>query len=205
MISKTILQDLNLKIFADGADINQIRALNETTFIKGFTTNPTLMKKAGVGDYRSFAKDTLNIIGGKPISFEVFSDDIFEMRRQALEISSWGENVYVKIPVCNSKGELNLVVIKELTELGVKVNITAVMTMRQIESCMEALDPSIPSYISVFAGRIADTGRNPAVIIKEALQLLSSFSLCELIWASTRGSGTAVSHNHDYFGYCRKV
>jgi len=177
---------LKIKIFADGANLQRIEELSTASHIKGFTTNPTLMRKAGIVDYVGFAKRAIDISGGKPISFEVFSDDFNEMLRQALEINSWSPNVYVKIPVCDSTGKLNLPIIKELISRSVKVNITAVMTRHQVESCLTVLESSVPSYVSVFAGRIADTGVDPIETMKASLMLTKSFEKCEVIWASPR-------------------
>lgn len=154
--------------------------------IKGLTTNPTLMRKAGVANYRDFAKDILLEIRNKPISFEVFSDDFEEMERQAGEIASWGENVYVKIPITNTHKKPCCELVKRLVGRGMKVNITALMTMEQVHSVMRVIDPEVPSYISIFAGRIADTGRDPLPLMKEALRALKEAPASELIWASPR-------------------
>jgi transaldolase len=155
-------------------------------FIKGLTTNPTLMRKAGIADYKAFALDVLQAIADKPISFEVFSDDFDEMQRQALEIAGWGENVYVKIPITNTKREPSYALIRELSARKVKLNITALMTLEQVRDTVAALDPSVPSYVSVFAGRIADTGRDPLPLMAAAVELLRPNPLAELIWASPR-------------------
>ena len=180
------IEDLKVKIFADGADLQEMIGMSEKSYISGLTTNPTLMRKAGVLDYRKFAKDVLAQIQTKPISFEVFSDDLSEMKKQALEIASWGENVYVKIPISNTFGLSTADVVHELTDLGVKVNVTAIMTTNQVERITAALNPKIPSYISVFAGRIADTGRDPIPTLQKSLEILQTNSLAELIWASPR-------------------
>lgn len=177
---------MNVKIFADGADIETMIQMNAQSYISGLTTNPTLMRKAGISDYRKFAKEILSHIDVKPISFEVFSDDFEEMKRQALEIASWGENVYVKIPVTNSKGESASSVISFLTKEGVKVNVTAIMTLEQVNDVVNVFDSRVEGYISVFAGRIADTGRDPIPIMKEALTIMSNNPKLELIWASPR-------------------
>lgn len=153
---------LKVKIFADGADKTGMLEMYHKPFIKGLTTNPTLMKKAGVKDYEAFAKDILSVIKDKSISFEVFSDDFAEMRREALKIATWADNVYVKIPVTNTQGEFAGDLIRELAEKKVKLNVTAIMTLDQVKAVSEALKNHAPSYISVFAGRIADTGRDPA-------------------------------------------
>ena len=182
----TLVADLKIKLFADGADLQGMLDMNAKPFIQGLTTNPTLMRKVGITDYRQFSKEVLKEITVKPISFEVFSDELDEMQRQGLEIASWGENVYVKIPVTTTKGESTVSVVEHLTNQGVKVNVTALMTETQVEHVLEALNPYTPSYISVFAGRIADTGRNPVPTMTAALELLKSNKNCELIWASPR-------------------
>ena len=150
------VEELKVKIFADGADKAGMLEMYEKSYIKGLTTNPTLMKKAGITDYRAFCKDILTSIKDKPLSFEVFSDDFSEMERQAMEIASWGENVYVKIPITNTKRETCYNLVKRLAQQKVKLNVTALMTLDQVRSVVTALDPNIPSYVSVFAGRIAD-------------------------------------------------
>jgi len=180
------IEDLKVKIFADGADLQEMIAMSEKSYISGLTTNPTLMRKAGVLNYRKFARDVLTEIQSKPISFEVFSDDLTEMKNQALEIASWGENVYVKIPISNTLGLSTSDVVYELTRAGVKVNVTAIMTTNQVEEIAASLNPKIPSYISVFAGRIADTGRDPIPTLKKSLEILQTNALAELIWASPR-------------------
>lgn len=178
--------DLKVKIFADGAELQGILDLSQNPLIKGFTTNPTLMRKAGIDDYQAFALDVLSNIGDYPISFEVFSDDFEEMKRQALLISSWGENVYVKIPVTNTLGEPSYQLIRELAEMGVKQNVTALMTLEQVKEVAEALAKGPAAYISVFAGRIADTGKNPMPLMQEAIDIMKPYSQLELIWASPR-------------------
>jgi transaldolase len=178
--------DLRIKIFADGADKKGMLEMYSKPFIQGFTTNPTLMNKAGINNYRAFAKDILRSIPDKPISFEVFSDDFAEMERQALEISSWGENVYVKIPITNTKKEPCYELVRKLSSQKVKLNVTAIMTLSQICDLLAVLDFKVPSYISVFAGRIADTGRDPIPLMAAAVQLLSINPTAELIWASPR-------------------
>ncbi len=180
------IEDLKVKIFADGADLQEMIEMSEKSYISGLTTNPTLMRKAGVLDYRKFARDVLAEIQSKPISFEVFSDDLTEMKTQALEIASWGENVYVKIPISNTLGFSTSDVVCELTTAGVKVNVTAIMTPKQVEEIATSLNPKVPSYISVFAGRIADTGRDPIPTLKSSLEILQSNPSAELIWASPR-------------------
>jgi len=183
---KTKLDSLKIKIFADGADITSILSMNDNPLISGMTTNPTLMRKAGITDYEGFAKDVLKSVKVKPISFEVFSDEFSEMKRQALKISSWQENVYVKIPITNSKGESTIPLIRELCKEGVRLNITAILTLEQIKVVSEALDPSLPSIVSIFAGRIADTGVDPMPMMKQSLVLLEKLPKAELLWASVR-------------------
>lgn len=180
------IDSLRVKLFADGADIDGMVEMASKPYISGLTTNPTLMRKAGISDYGRFAKDVLNEIKTKPISFEVFSDDLNEMKFQGEQIASWGENVYVKIPITNTKRESTKLVIKHLSEKGIKVNVTALMSNSQVEEVMEALDSNVESYVSVFAGRIADTGRNPIPIMQECLETLSYKPKSELIWASPR-------------------
>ena len=182
---KTI-KNFNIKIFSDGADKSSMLEMYAKPFIQGLTTNPTLMKKAGVVDYRKFCKDILKVINDKPISFEVFSDEFPEMERQAMEISSWGDNVYVKIPVTNTKGQSSYDLIKRLTNKGIKVNVTAVMTIDQVNHIIPSLSAKVPSYISVFAGRIADTGRDPIPIMNAVIEKISHVPSAELIWASPR-------------------
>jgi len=180
------LNNLKVKIFADGANKKNMLDMNSKSFIKGLTTNPTLMKKEGVTDYRNFCKDILNTIKEKPISFEVFSDDFKEMERQAMEIASWGENVYVKIPVTNTRKETCYETIEKLSKEKVKLNITAIMTLTQVKEVASVLHQNVPSYVSVFAGRIADTGIDPEPIMAEAVKLLKEVPASELIWASPR-------------------
>ncbi len=180
------IEKLNIKIFADGADKKDMLEMNSKNYVKGLTTNPTLMRKAGIKDYSSFCKDILTEIPIKPISFEVFSDDFSEMERQALEISSWGENVYVKIPITNTKKEPSFELVKNLVNQKVKVNVTALMTIQQVVKVSEVLNPEIPSYVSVFAGRIADTGKDPIPVMSKSVEILKNNSSAELIWASPR-------------------
>jgi transaldolase len=182
---KTI-DHLKVKIFADGALKNEMLDMHKKTFIKGLTTNPTLMNKAGIKDYRAFCKDILTVIKDKPLSFEVFSDDFSDMERQALEIASWGDNVYVKIPITNTKSETCYTLVKKLANKKVKLNITAIMTLDQVLNVVDALDPDVAAYISIFAGRIADTGRDPIPIMQSALDIMKAKPLSELIWASPR-------------------
>lgn len=180
------IDELNVKIFADGADKENMFEMNAKPFIKGLTTNPTLMRKAGINDYKAFAKEILSEIKDKPISFEVFSDDFSEMEYQANEIASWGDNVYIKLPVTNTKQKPSYDLIKKLSAKEVKLNVTAIMTLEQVRDVINVMDPYVPSYISVFAGRIADTGRDPLPIMRAALELLKMAPAAELIWASPR-------------------
>lgn len=180
------VEELKVKIFADGADKAGMLEMYQKPFVKGLTTNPTLMKKAGITDYRAFCKDILTSIKDKPLSFEVFSDDFAEMERQALEIASWGNNVYVKIPITNTKQETCYALVKKLTNQKVKLNVTALMTIDQVRNVVAVLDPNIPSYVSVFAGRIADTGYDPVPLMANAVEILRDAPAAELIWASPR-------------------
>ena len=180
------LQKLRVKIFADGADKEGMLELHANSLIQGLTTNPTLMKKAGIKDYEVFARDILQSITDKPISLEVFADDFPEMKRQALKLSSLGANVFVKIPISNTRAESALPLIKELGSEGVKLNITAILTLNQVRGVAESLNAEVPSVVSVFAGRIADTGRNPRPIMEASRCLLESQPKAELLWASVR-------------------
>lgn len=181
-----LVSDLKVKIFADGADLQGMLEMNGKPFIQGLTTNPTLMRKAGITDYKSFAQEVLKEITEKPISFEVFSDEIEEMKRQGTEIASWGKNVYVKIPITTTSGESTASVVEYLVNRDIKVNVTALMTESQVITVAKVLNPTVPSYVSVFAGRIADTGRNPIPIMKAAIEILKVQPNWELIWASPR-------------------
>jgi len=181
-----MLASLRTKIFADGAELESMRALAREPYIKGFTTNPTLMRKAGVSDYRGFAKQVLAAIPDRPISFEVFSDEFQEMERQALEIAAWGEHVYVKIPVTNTNRVPAYDLINRLSHSGVKLNVTAILTLEQVRDVVGALAGGAPSNVSVFAGRIADTGRDPVPLMTAAVELLRLEPRAELIWASPR-------------------
>ena len=180
------VQDLNIKIFADGADKSAILELYKNPRIQGFTTNPTLMRKAGIKDYAGFAKDLLRSIPDRPISLEVFADDFVDMERQARTIASWGDNAYVKIPVTNTRRERSLDLICRLANAGVKLNVTALLTLEQVREVAGALAGGAPSCVSVFAGRIADTGRDPVPIMAAAVELLNAYGGMELIWASPR-------------------
>ena len=180
------LNDLKVQIYADGADKAGILDLYAKPYIKGLTTNPSLMKKAGIKDYEAFAKDILQTVTAKPISLEVFSDEFSEMRRQAAKIKSWGANVYVKIPITNSRGESSLPLIKDLGQEGVKLNVTALFSLKQVAGVAAALNPAVPSVVSVFAGRIADSGVDPMPLIRACAPLLEEQPKAELLWASTR-------------------
>ncbi|MEY2409252.1 MAG: transaldolase [Verrucomicrobiota bacterium] len=180
------LQQLTVKLFADGADKAGILTLNANPLIQGLTTNPSLMRKAGITNYEAFAKEVLQSVNAKPISFEVFSDEFSEMRRQGLKIAKWGRNVYVKIPITNSRQESALPLIKELAAEGVQLNVTALLTLEQVRGVGEALNPAIPSVVSVFAGRIADTGVDPEPMMRACGALLYNQPKAELLWASVR-------------------
>lgn len=180
------IEKLNVKIFADGADKAGMLEMARKPYIKGLTTNPTLMRKAGVSNYKAFALDLLSHVKDQPISFEVFSDEFKEMERQAIEIAGWADNAYVKIPVTNTKKEVCYPLVKRLTAAGVKVNVTALMTLDQVRKVSFSLNPLVPSYVSVFAGRIADTGRDPEPVMYNAVELLRQNLTTEVIWASTR-------------------
>jgi len=180
------LTDLSTKIFADGAELAGMLAMYREPHIKGFTTNPTLMRKAGITDYRAFAREVVAAIPDRPISFEVFSDEFADMERQAREIATWGEHVYVKVPVTNTRREPAYDLVNRLSHAGVKLNVTALMTLDQVQAVTDALKGGAPSNISVFAGRIADTGRDPVPHMKAALEIMKAEPNAELIWASPR-------------------
>jgi transaldolase len=180
------LAKLKVKVFADGAELKGMLEMLHNPLIKGFTTNPTLMRKSGITDYAAFARSVIEAIPEHPLSFEVFADEIGEMRRQAEIIASWGENVYVKIPITNTRGESTAALSKELSAAGVKLNVTALMTVEQVRTTAEALAGGAPAYISVFAGRIADTGRDPVTLMQQALEVMAPQPQLELIWASPR-------------------
>ena len=180
------LKDLKVKIFADGADKEGMLRLNADPLIQGLTTNPTLMRKAGLTDFEAFARDVLQSITVKPLSLEVFSDEFPEMKRQALKINSWGPNVYVKIPITNTRGESALPLVRELAAEGVKLNVTAILTLAQVEGVAAALSAQAPAVVSVFAGRIADTGVDPVGIMRESKKILAGRPRAELLWASVR-------------------
>lgn len=175
-----------IKIFADGADLEGIIELAGDPRISGFTTNPTLMRKSGITDYEGFARKVLESVTDLPISFEVFSDDIEEMRRQARLIAGWGGNVYVKIPVTNTKGESTALLVRELTAEGLALNVTALLSLEQVRTVTDALDGTTGAIVSVFAGRVADTGRDPVPLMASALELVRARTAQELLWASPR-------------------
>jgi transaldolase len=182
----TSLSQLAVKIFADGADKAGMLDMYAKPYIKGLTTNPTLMRKAGIADYRAFARDILTAIVDKPVCFEVFADDFAEMERQALEIAAWADNVYVKIPITNTRRESSAALVKRLADRRVKLNVTAIMTLAQVREIAAALNSATPSYVSVFAGRIADTGLDPQPLMLEAVKMLKVNANAQLVWASTR-------------------
>jgi transaldolase len=178
--------ELKVKLFADGADKAQISRLQANPLVQGFTTNPTLMRSAGVKDYEVFAREILEIVNDRPVSFEVFADEFLEMERQARKIAAWAENVFVKIPVTNTRRQPSLELVRTLSHSGVKVNVTAVLTLEQVRSAAAALAGGGPAVISVFAGRIADTGRDPLPVMTAAVEIVSAYPNVELIWASPR-------------------
>ena len=182
---KTI-EELKVKIFSDGAVEKEMLDMSSKKFIKGFTTNPSLMNKAGIQNYETFAKKILSKITDKPISFEVFSDDFYDMERQAMKIASWANNIYVKIPITNTKKESSDKLIERLTKKKIKLNITAILTLGQVEKAISALDKNVSSIISVFAGRIADTGKDPIPIMNDCLKAMKDNPKSELLWASSR-------------------
>jgi len=209
------LQELKVKIYADGADKAGILSLNDNPLIQGMTTNPTLMRKAGIRDYEAFARDILQTVTAKPISFEVFSDEFPEMRRQALKIAAWQKNVFVKIPITNTRSESALPLVRELAQAGVQLNITALLTLEQVRGVAAALNPAVPSVVSVFAGRIADTGVDPMPLLVECGKLLANQPKADLLWASVRevlnifqadacGCGI-VTVPHDILGKLQKM
>jgi transaldolase len=180
------LKKLKISIYADGADFESIKLYNEDELIKGFTTNPSLMKSVGVTDYKNFAEKILSIVKSKPISFEVFSDDLIEIEKQAKEIASWGKNINVKIPVTNTKGESCDLIIKKLNHSGVVCNVTAIFTINQITKLIENFNPSTKIILSIFAGRIADTGEDPVPLMKKAKEICKQNKNIKILWASTR-------------------
>jgi transaldolase len=180
------LEKLSVKIFADGADVEGMISLYKNPAIRGLTTNPTLMRKAGIKDYEAFAKEVLQIVKDKPISFEVFSDEFDEMRRQALKIRDWQRNVFVKIPITNSRGESSIPLFQDLAKEGTQLNLTAILTLGQVRAIAGVLQPEVAAVVSVFAGRIADTGRDPIPVMRASKALLADFPKAELLWASVR-------------------
>ena len=178
--------DLKIDVYADGADIRDMLSARTAGIVRGFTTNPTLMRKSGISDYESFAREALTAVAGMPISFEVFADDFGEMERQAKRIATWGDGVYVKIPVTNTRGDSAVALVKRLSAAGVKLNITAVLTVEQVRAITEALDADVPAIISIFAGRIADTGRDPVPIVREAVAIARAKPKAQVLWASPR-------------------
>ena len=186
MPAMTPVSELNVEIFADGADIDGISMMAANPLIKGFTTNPTLMRRAGISDYEAFAREVLEVVTDLPVSFEVFADDFEEMANQALEISSWGANVNVKIPITNTKGESSADLVEKLSKSGVSVNVTALMELSQVETIAARLEPDVPAFVSVFAGRIADTGLDPIPVMADAVRCLRDKPAARLIWASPR-------------------
>lgn len=180
------LDQIPIKLFADGADLKGITDYYHKPYIAGLTTNPSLMRKAGINDYEKFSREVLEIVRDKPISLEVFSDDISEMRRQALKIQSWGKNVYVKIPITNTLGEPTAPLVADLAKSGVRLNVTAIMTIAQVRAVVAALQPGTPSVISVFAGRVADTGVDPEPLMLKAKEIAAELPSAELLWASVR-------------------
>jgi transaldolase len=180
------LNDLKIQIYADGADKAGILDLYAKPYIKGLTTNPSLMKKAGIKNYEAFARDILQTVTAKPISLEVFSDEFSEMKRQGLKIAAWGKNVYVKIPITNSRGESSIPLIRDLAAQRVQLNVTAILTVAQVRAVAAALNPAVPSVVSVFAGRIADTGVDPMPLMRECRAVLANHPKAELLWASVR-------------------
>jgi transaldolase len=185
-VTLSSLSNLKVKIFADGANVNEMAALYRNPYIQGFTTNPTLMCKAGIKCYEDFAREVLAMIPDRPISFEVFSDEFLEMERQALRIAAWAPNVFVKIPVTNTLGASAASLICRLSRMGIKLNVTAVLTLDQVYEVSRAMRDCPAGYISIFAGRIADTGRDPVPVMSEAVQMISDFDHLQLIWASPR-------------------
>ena len=181
-----MVPQLKISVYADGADVRDMIAARDGGIVTGFTTNPTLMRKSGVADYAAFAREALEATGGMPISFEVFADEFDEMERQAKLIATWGDSVFVKIPVTNTRGEPAVPLIRRLAGAGVKLNVTAILTLEQVRAVVDALNPDVPAIVSVFAGRIADTGRDPIPLMREAAQICAAKPKAELLWASPR-------------------
>lgn len=182
----TDISKLKIKIFADGADLDAMKSLSKNPVIQGFTTNPTLMRQVGIEDYEAFAHQVLEVITDRPVSFEVFADDAASMEKQALAIASWGDNVNVKIPITNTLGESMVPLVGRLSDAGVQVNVTAMMTLDQVRETAKVLNADVPAIVSVFAGRIADTGRDPIPHMEEAVNILKDKPQAELLWASPR-------------------
>ncbi|HEY6842768.1 MAG TPA: transaldolase [Thermoanaerobaculia bacterium] len=178
--------DLKIELYADGADVRDMVAARDGGLVRGFTTNPTLMRKCGVADYEAFAREALRSIGTLPISFEVFADEFAEMERQARQIAKWGDCVFVKIPITNTRRESSIDLIRRLAASGVKLNITAILTLDQVRCVVDALDADVPAIVSVFAGRIADTGRDPVPLMTEAAKIVAKKPKARLLWASPR-------------------
>jgi transaldolase len=181
-----VTSELQIQLYADGAVLEEMITARRAGLVKGFTTNPTLMRKAGITDYSAFARQALEAIPDLPISFEVFADDFPDMERQAKLMAGWGEQVYVKIPITNSRGESSLPLIETLTLAGVKLNVTAILTLAQVEGVAKVLRPDLPAIVSVFAGRIADTGRDPMAVMRQCVERLKPLTQTRLLWASTR-------------------
>ena len=179
-------RDLKIEIYADGADIEEMKAVYREGFVKGFTTNPTLMKKAGVKDYKAFAKEAAEVIKDVPLSFEVFADDFETMEKEARVLSSFGDNVYVKIPVTNTRGEGSFDLIRKLSYDGLKLNVTAMFTEEQTEKVLSALDPATPSIVSIFAGRVANAGVDPEPLMERCSKMCREHGNVKLLWASSR-------------------
>lgn len=178
--------DLKIELYADGADVRDMVAARDGGLVRGFTTNPTLMRKCGVADYEAFAREALRAVGGLPISFEVFADEFDEMERQARQIATWGDGVFVKIPITNTRGDSSIQLIRRLASQRVKLNITAVLTLDQVRCVVEALHEDVPAIVSVFAGRIADTGRDPVPLMRQAAKIVAGKPKARLLWASPR-------------------
>lgn len=177
---------LKIDLYADGADVREMIAARDGGLVKGFTTNPTLMRKSGISDYEAFAREALRAVGGLPISFEVFADEFEEMERQAKRITTWGDGVFVKIPITNTRGQSSIQLIRRLSSAKVKLNITAILTNEQVRCVVDALDKDVPAIVSVFAGRIADTGRDPVPLMTEAAAIVRKKPKAKLLWASPR-------------------
>jgi transaldolase len=193
--ARMTLESLRVKIFADGADLVRVRSLCSEPWIRGFTTNPTLMRAAGVTDYEAFARELLELVANRPISFEVLADEPDEIERQARLISTWGENVYVKVPITDTRGNASAAIVRRLSADGVKLNVTALLTVAQVESAAEWLAGGRGGYLSLFAGRIADAGRDPVPMVAAALEVLTAYPQLELIWASPREVLNVVQAN----------